>query len=54
MTFTVKDFSKEAGLSIKTLSRVINTEPNVPDSTKNKILVSIVKFRFKPNKSTQN
>ncbi len=37
MTVTIKDVSIDAGVSIKTVSRVINNEVNVTDSTKSKV-----------------
>jgi len=54
MTVTIKDVSIDAGVSIKTVSRVINNEVNVADSTKSKVFVSIDKLGFKPNKSAQS
>ena len=54
MTVTIKDVSKDANVSIKTVSRVINNEINVADITKDKVLVSIKKLGFKPNKSAQS
>lgn len=54
MTVTIKDVSKDANVSIKTVSRVINNELNVADITKDKVLVSIKKLGFKPNKSAQS
>ena len=53
MSVTIKDVSKDAGVSIKTVSRVINNEPNVAHATKSKVLISIEKLGFKPNKSAQ-
>jgi glucokinase len=53
MSVTIKDVSIDAGVSIKTVSRVINNEPNVAHTTKSKVLISIDKLGFKPNKSAQ-
>jgi len=39
MTVTIKDVSKDAAVSIKTVSRVINNEANVAETTKEKVLV---------------
>ena len=54
MSVTIKDVSKDASVSIKTVSRVINNEANVADSTKKKVLLSVKKLGFKPNKSAQS
>ena len=54
MSVTIKDVSKDAKVSIKTVSRVINNEINVSVDTKNKVLQSISKLGFKPNKSAQS
>lgn len=54
MSITIKDVSKDAAVSIKTVSRVINNEANVADTTKDKVLASVKKLGFKPNKSAQS
>jgi len=54
MSVTIKDVSKDAKVSIKTVSRVINNEANVSIDTKQKVLQSISKLGFKPNKSAQS
>ena len=54
MSVTIKDVSKDAAVSIKTVSRVINNEVNVADSTKDKVLASVKKLGWKPNKSAQS
>ena len=54
MAVTIKDVSKDASVSIKTVSRVINNEANVAEVTKNKVLASVKKLGFKPNKSAQS
>ena len=54
MTVTIKDVSKDAAVSIKTVSRVINNEANVAEKTKEKVLASVKKLGFKPNKSAQS
>lgn len=54
MAVTIKDVSKDASVSIKTVSRVINNEANVAEATKNKVLASVKKLGFKPNKSAQS
>ena len=54
MSVTIKDVSNDAGVSIKTVSRVINKEKNVSEKTKAIVIKSIQKLGFKPNKSAQS
>lgn len=54
MSVTIKDVSIDAGVSIKTVSRVINNEVNVANATKDKVFASVKKLGFKPNKNAQN
>ena len=54
MSVTIKDVSKDANVSIKTVSRVINNEVNVSEDTKDRVLQSILKLGFKPNKNAQS
>ncbi len=54
MAVTIKDVSKDANVSIKTVSRVINNEANVADATKKRVLLSVKKLGFRPNKSAQS
>lgn len=54
MPVTIKDVSNDAGVSIKTVSRVINKEKNVSEKTKEIVIKSIQKLGFKPNKSAQS
>jgi len=50
---TIKDVASDAGVSIKTVSRVINNEPAVAKNTKAMVLKSIKKLKFTPNKDAQ-
>lgn len=50
---TIKDVASDAGVSIKTVSRVINNEPAVAKTTKAIVLKSIQKLKFTPNKDAQ-
>ena len=45
---TINDVAELAGVSIKTVSRVINLEPNVRDSTRDKVNVAIAKLNYSP------
>lgn len=46
---TIRDIAKLSGFSIKTVSRVINDEPNVKPSTREKVLKVIAETNYKPN-----
>lgn len=53
MAVTIHEVSKHAGVSIKTVSRVINNEPNVRDSTRTKVLETMAKLGYSPNISAR-
>src|SRR6185295_2283703 len=46
---TIYDVAKEAGLSIATVSRVINGKPNVAEGARQRVRQAIKALRFKPN-----
>ena len=46
---TIYDISKEAGVSIATVSRVLNDSANVRPATKEKVLSVIEKYGYSPN-----
>lgn len=46
---TIKDIAKITGFSTQTVSRVVNKDPKVKESTKAIILEAISKFDYKPN-----
>jgi Transcriptional regulators len=46
---TIREIAKLSGFSIKTVSRVINDEPNVKPTTKDKVLKVISETNYKPN-----
>ncbi len=46
---TIFDVAERAGVSIKTVSRVVNDEANVRDATREKVLIAIRELRYKPN-----
>ena len=46
---TIFDVAERAGVSIKTVSRVVNEEPNVRDRTREKVLRSVRELRYQPN-----
>ena len=46
---TIFDVAALAGVSIKTVSRVVNNEPNVRDQTRDKVTRAIAKLDYRPN-----
>jgi LacI family transcriptional regulator len=53
-TVTMQDVANLAGVSNKTVSRVINNEPSVSPATRDKINKIIKETNFQPNKSAQS
>lgn len=51
---TIDSVAKLAGVSIKTVSRVINNEPNVRPETRLKVEEAIAQLRYRPNLSARN
>ena len=51
---TIDHVAQRAGVSIKTVSRVINNEPNVRESTRVKVEEAIVQLNYQPNLSARN
>jgi LacI family transcriptional regulator len=51
---TIDDVAKLAGVSIKTVSRVINKEPNVRDATRAKVESAVARLSYHPNLSARN
>jgi len=51
---TIEDVAELAGVSIKTVSRVTNNEPNVRKSTREKVEQAIVKLNYRPNIAARN
>ncbi|MFK7691681.1 LacI family DNA-binding transcriptional regulator [Paenibacillus sp. HJGM_3] len=52
--YTIRDIAELSGFSFKTVSRVINNEPNVKPETRDKILKVISNTNFKPNLFAKN
>jgi LacI family transcriptional regulator len=48
------DVAKLAGVSIKTVSRVVNHEPNVRASTKERVDKAISELKYRPDQSARN
>ena len=51
---TIFDVAKLAGVSIKTVSRVVNHEPNVRESTKERVDDAIAELNYRPDQSARN
>ena len=51
---TIDDVAELAGVSIKTVSRVVNQEPNVRDATRAKVERAIARLHYRPNLSARN
>jgi len=51
---TIDDVAALAGVSIKTVSRVVNREPNVRDATRLKVEKAIAELKYHPNLSARN
>ena len=51
---TIEDVAKLAGVSIKTVSRVVNREPNVRPATREKVGHAIARLNYRPNLSARN
>jgi LacI family transcriptional regulator len=51
---TIDDVAELAGVSIKTVSRVVNREPNVRESTRDNVERAISELNYRPNKAAQN
>lgn len=49
MTVTIYDVAREAGVSMATVSRVVNGNPNVKPSTRQKVLNTIERLGYRPN-----
>lgn len=54
MKLTMKDIAKEAGVSVATVSHVINNTKNITEERKNKILEIIEKHNYVPNSTAKN
>ncbi len=51
---TIDDVAQLAGVSIKTVSRVVNGEPNVRPTTKSRVDEAIARLNYRPNPSARN
>lgn len=51
---TIADVARRAGVSIKTVSRVTNNEPNVRDETRAKVMRAVAELGYQPNLSARS
>lgn len=51
---TIFDVAKVANVSIKTVSRVVNQEPNVRESTRERVEDAIAVLKYRPDQSARN
>ena len=51
---TIEHVARAAGVSIKTVSRVINREPNVREATRQRVQRAVEKLNYQPNQSARN
>ncbi|WP_328778081.1 LacI family transcriptional regulator [Streptomyces canus] len=51
---TMHDVAQRAGVSLKTVSRVVNGEPNVSEQTRQKVAAAIAELDFRPNSVARN
>lgn len=50
----IEDVAEAAGVSIKTVSRVLNHEPNVRDETRQRVEQAVAQLQYKPNLSARS
>lgn len=50
MAITMRDVAREAGVSIKTVSRVANNQGEVAEETRQRVLIAIEQLGFRPSK----
>ncbi len=46
---TIRDVASQAGVSLQTVSRVVNSHPDVADGTRERVQDVITKLRYRPN-----
>jgi len=51
---TIFDVAKLAGVSIKTVSRVVNHEPNVRSTTRERVEKAVAELNYRPDQSARN
>ena len=51
---TIFEVAEQAGVSIKTVSRVVNNEPNVRQATRDKVQDAVRRLRYRPNAAARS
>jgi LacI family transcriptional regulator len=51
---SIDDVAKAAGVAIKTVSRVLNSEPNVRDETRARVLAAVKRLNYHPSPSARS
>src|SRR6185312_17450482 len=51
---TIRDVAQQAGVGIKTVSRVINGEPNVSAATTERVKAAIAQLQWEPDSHASN
>ncbi|WP_105257812.1 LacI family DNA-binding transcriptional regulator [Pseudoalteromonas sp. T1lg88] len=54
MKVTINDVAKLAGVSMKTVSRVINNEPSVRKKTHDQVMAAVKELNYQPNLAARN
>ena len=54
MEVTIKDIAADAGVSVSTVSRVMNDSKSVSPELKKRVMASIEKFHFRPNAAARS
>src|SRR5690606_5581566 len=54
LTVTIHDVADRAGVSIKTVSRVLNKEPNVRQETRDRVLAAAEALHYRPSVSARS
>src|SRR3546814_258649 len=54
MRTRIEDVAAAAGVSMKTVSRVLNNEPNVREETRERVLEAVARLQYRPNASARS
>src|SRR3546814_15372283 len=54
MRTRIEDVAAAAGVSMKTVSRVLNNEPNVREETPERVLDAVARLQYRPNASARS
>ncbi|QGX40228.1 LacI family DNA-binding transcriptional regulator [Permianibacter aggregans] len=54
MSVTINDVARQAGVSMKTVSRVINNEPSVKKETFDRVMAAVKALNYQPNHAARN